>query len=415
MYDNPPSHAPDTTPIRGAAPDHRPPAARRPGIRARTATGNCAHAAGTRGSPLSRPRTTGSRPAVPPPRHRFRARRKPRRRACATLPYSARPACTRRTLRALRRATAGARVVVARGSTTLPACALALAFRGTPFVYVNIGDPRHWAARLDQRLRVGAMVHRAAMTASVSPTGRDLLVARYRLPAAKVQAIPNGRRPEAYPRTDAASRAAARKELGIPDDAVVIAVVGALSREKRVGLAIEGFARHLDGITGAAATADPSDLRQRELPDAAPLLLVAGDGPERAELAALADRLAPEVRFLGTVGDAAPVYRAADALLLTSASEGVPGVLVEAGLSGILGRDGCGVRSRRRPRRPDRRTCRVRRPRRGRGGHRARRGTPRRVGRRGVRALHEGFRHGGRRRCLGRSLQSVMAEAPASS
>lgn len=241
-----------------------------------------------------------------------------------------------RTLRALRRATAGAGVVVAHGSTTLPACTLALAFRRTPFVYVNIGDPRHWAARPDQRLRVGAMLHRAAMTASVSPTGRDLLVAHYRLPAGKVRAIPNGRRPEAYPRVDAASRAAARKELGIPDDAVVIAVVGALSREKRVGLAIEGFARHLVGITGAAATADPPDLRQRELPDAAPLLLVAGDGPERAELAALADRRAPgRVRFLGTVGDAAPVYRAADALLLTSASEGVPGVLVEAGLSGI--------------------------------------------------------------------------------
>lgn len=230
-----------------------------------------------------------------------------------------------RTLAALRARMGRARVVVAHGSTTLPACAAAGLLRRTPFIYVNIGDPRHWAATPAKRLRVGAMLRRAAAVASVSPIGRDLLVARYRLPASRVTAIPNGRRPEAYPRVDADSRARARKELGVADAAVVLAVVGALGPEKRVDIAIEAFARLAD---------------EGRLPDGADpeqcVLLVAGDGTERDRLAGIAARRAPgRVRFLGTVHDAAPVYRASDALLLTSDSEGVPGVLVEAGLSGI--------------------------------------------------------------------------------
>lgn len=259
----------------------------------------------------------------------------------------------RRTLAVLRNCAKQTRVVVAHGSSTLPACAISMVFARTPFIYVNIGDPRHWAATPARKLRVGAMLRRAAAVASVSPTGRDLLVARYGLPAASVRAIPNGRRPDAYPRVDAASRTKAREELGIAEDAVVLAVVGALGPEKRVDVAIEGFARYAaaggaggtrashggsggngDG-TGAGAGPHATD-RHGQLPDGERVLLVAGDGTERDRLGRIAaDRAPGRVRFLGTVDDAARVYRAADALLLTSDSEGVPGVLVEAGLSGI--------------------------------------------------------------------------------
>ena len=45
------------------------------------------------------------------------------------------------TLRALRRGAHDVDVVVAYGSSTLPACALALFGTGVPFVYRNIGDP----------------------------------------------------------------------------------------------------------------------------------------------------------------------------------------------------------------------------------------------------------------------------------
>jgi glycosyltransferase involved in cell wall biosynthesis len=65
------------------------------------------------------------------------------------------------------------------------------------------------------------------------------------------------------------------------------------------------------------------------------ILLVAGDGPERRQLTARADALVPgRVRFLGNVDEPSQVYAAADALLLTSDTEGLPGVVIEAALCG---------------------------------------------------------------------------------
>ncbi len=67
-------------------------------------------------------------------------------------------------------------------------------------------------------------------------------------------------------------------------------------------------------------------------------LLVAGEGPERAALTAMAARLgvAERVRFLGAVAhtDLAAVYGAADALVLASSREGWANVLLESAACG---------------------------------------------------------------------------------
>src|SRR5690349_18726130 len=55
-------------------------------------------------------------------------------------------------LRALRRQAAGYDVVVAHGSTTLPACALSLAGSGVPFVYRQISDSMFWASTRSRQL-----------------------------------------------------------------------------------------------------------------------------------------------------------------------------------------------------------------------------------------------------------------------
>ncbi|MFI6581851.1 glycosyltransferase [Embleya sp. NPDC050493] len=234
-----------------------------------------------------------------------------------------------RTLRALRRRAGGVGLVIAHGSTTLDACGIALAGARTPFVYVNIGDPRHWANDALRRARVGMMLRRATAIASVSPMGREILLDTHRLAPERVRSIPNGRRPERFLPPDESDRGKARAELGLPAEATVLAVVGALAGEKRVALAIEAFAlladSGSDSGTGAAG-AQPAD----------PWLLVAGEGPERAALEALAERRAPgRVVFTGNLADPGPVYRAADVLVLSSTSEGVPGVLVEAGMCAI--------------------------------------------------------------------------------
>jgi glycosyltransferase involved in cell wall biosynthesis len=204
-------------------------------------------------------------------------------------------------------------VVVAHGSSTLAACALALAATRVPFVYVNIGDPRFWWRGRTRRTRVRLLLRRAAAVATISETARRILVDEIGLPPGAVVIIPNGRPADAFPAADPARRAAARVRLGLDPDAVVLAWVGALSREKRPELAVEVVAR--------VPAAD---------------LVMAGDGPQRTAVTRLAARAAPgRVHLLGRTDRVADVLTAADVALVTSESEGLPGVLVEAGLVGI--------------------------------------------------------------------------------
>jgi glycosyltransferase involved in cell wall biosynthesis len=184
------------------------------------------------------------------------------------------------TLRALRRRAAGAPAVVAHGSRTLPACALALAGRRTPVVYRSIGDPGAWAGGPVRRLRT--------------------------------RVLPNGVPADRCPVPDAAARAAARTRLGLPAGVPVVAAIGALSAEKRVADAIDAVA----AVEGAH-------------------LLVAGDGPERPALEPrAAATLGERAHFAGVLPGPADALAAADVVVSCSRTEGMPGVLIEAGLSG---------------------------------------------------------------------------------
>ncbi|MFG2916783.1 glycosyltransferase family 4 protein [Kitasatospora sp. NPDC048298] len=215
------------------------------------------------------------------------------------------------TLRALRAAARAADVVLAHGSDTLAACALALAGTRTPFVYVSVGHPRYWTANRLRRVRGGALMHRAAAVTTLTDEARVVLEEQFRLPEGKVHVIPNSRAAESYPPADGRDdRRAARHALGLPADVLLVAWIGAIAPEKRLDLALDVLDR---------------------LPDVR--LAVAGDGPLRETLAR--HPAAARAHFLGPLPDPAPLYRAADALLLTSDSEGVPGALIEAALAGV--------------------------------------------------------------------------------
>jgi glycosyltransferase involved in cell wall biosynthesis len=216
-------------------------------------------------------------------------------------------------VRALRREAVRAGLVVAHGSSTLLACSLGLVGLGVPFVYLNIGDPRYWAKSPTRRLRARWLIGRAAAVTAISPRARDVLVGYYRLDAAHVHVIPNGRAADRFVPAGAALRTASRRALGVSTAGDVVAVVGALTAEKRVDVAIKAIARSPDVV-----------------------LVVAGDGPKRPTLEALAEQAAPgRVVFLGTTDGSSTVLAAADVLALSSDSEGVPGVLIEAGLAGL--------------------------------------------------------------------------------
>lgn len=110
-------------------------------------------------------------------------------------------------------------------------------------------------------------------------------------------------------------RHAARSELGIDKDRRVIAFAGRLHEAK--GL------RELIG-----ATAQLHELR--------PLLLMAGEGPERERAQQTAAQAGVDVRFMGLLAPPAlaRVFAACDVMTLPSYNEGLPVVVCEAMLSG---------------------------------------------------------------------------------
>jgi glycosyltransferase involved in cell wall biosynthesis len=126
----------------------------------------------------------------------------------------------------------------------------------------------------------------------------------------------------APPREDSAGacedRAAARARWGIPADAFVVAGIGRLSTEKRFDLYLEVCAS-----LGAL------------LPDA--VFLLVGGGKQEANLRALADHLGLGDRFIftGLTREMPSIYAATDLVMITSDTEGVPHVLLEAMAHGI--------------------------------------------------------------------------------
>jgi glycosyltransferase involved in cell wall biosynthesis len=220
---------------------------------------------------------------------------------------------SRATLTAVRRAASRSRVVVAHGSFTLPATVLAMLGLKVPLIYRNIGDPLYWSATQWRRLRTSLLLRRIDVIVAVWEGSARSLHDRFGVPADRIRLIPRGVPAARFPVIAEGERHEVRETLGLGPDTAVALYLGALSAEKNVEAAI-------------AAAAAVSDL----------VLLIAGSGPDRAALEAQAARVAPgRVRFLGPVSDSARVLAATDVLVLPSHTEGIPGVLIEAGLRGL--------------------------------------------------------------------------------
>jgi glycosyltransferase involved in cell wall biosynthesis len=157
--------------------------------------------------------------------------------------------------------------------------------------------------RLLRRSRTAAL-RRARRVLVPSAYLRDVAVG-WGLPADRVTVVPNPA-PE-LPRLP--SREEARASLGL--DGPALATAGRLTAQKSLGDALRAIAR----VPGVA-------------------LLVLGDGPERAKLEREAAGLgvSDRVRFLGAGSrdDVLTLFRAADAVLVTSAWENLPHTVLEA-------------------------------------------------------------------------------------
>ncbi len=124
-----------------------------------------------------------------------------------------------------------------------------------------------------------------------------------------LEVIPNALLPEAVP--DPRTRERARREMAVPEDAILIGVVGRLSREKGQGILIEALARLKDANIWAA---------------------LVGEGPDEPELKRRVESLGlnGRVRFLGYRNDMTAIYAGMDLVVIPSLSEGIPNVALEA-------------------------------------------------------------------------------------
>jgi glycosyltransferase involved in cell wall biosynthesis len=148
---------------------------------------------------------------------------------------------------------------------------------------------------------------------AISPRQRDELVGRFHVATNRQTAVvPLGL--DIQPLLDQAIDAPnLRRDLGIGGSDIVVGFVGRFVPIKNIALLMRAFA--------AAAQAVPDIW-----------LVLAGDGPTRAELESLADAcgVGRRVRFLGWTEDLAALYATFDICALSSINEGTPVAIIEA-------------------------------------------------------------------------------------
>lgn len=211
-----------------------------------------------------------------------------------------------RAIRSLRRLIQGQAfdVVVAHGGESLK-YAIPAAGRA-PVVYYKVGLSTTEISRRGRRCLYANLAHRAARVVAVSHDIAVQVEALFSVPRDRLGVIPNARDPRTYYPNSTQETPATPTLLW----------VGQLEPGKRPELFIEAV-----GL-----------LRRRGLAFEA---LMVGDGPLRKRIEAPA--AAAGVCLLGRRDDVAELMRKASALVMTSASntEGMPGVLIEAALSGL--------------------------------------------------------------------------------
>ena len=208
---------------------------------------------------------------------------------------------------ALRRAirAEGARVVVAHGGEPLKYAVIAAG--SIPVVYYKVGLSSAELCRWTRRWLYRALANSTTLVVGVSQSVVDQAHDVLKVPLSRLSSIPNGRDERIYHPPSA--------QEGRSQPPLVL-FIGHLEAGKRPSL-------FLDVI---------EVLRSRNIPFEAAII---GDGPCRSVIERRARDL--DVALLGVRKDVPELLRRASALVMTSdlLTEGMPGVLVEAGLSGV--------------------------------------------------------------------------------
>jgi glycosyltransferase involved in cell wall biosynthesis len=241
----------------------------------------------------------------------------------------------RERLRALGIATSGVRPRGAADFVSALAFAIWLRRQRADAVLLTSWQPTAWAAWAAHRARVPRLIVRLGIVRAAPKRGmRARAFARWvdalivnsseiktvwiesapAFGAEHVHVVMNGIQERT--REHAELRNRLRSELRAGADTFVLAGAGHLHRRKGFDVLLRAFA--------AAALSDA-------------LLIIVGDGPERASLQQLAQQLgiAEAVRFLGQRDDGPDVVAGSDAFALCSRNEGMANVMLEAMAAGV--------------------------------------------------------------------------------
>jgi len=182
-------------------------------------------------------------------------------------------------------------------------------------IYRNIDNPAYWVRDSLRRLFYKKLVMpQVNGIVGVSKATLRNVQTLYNLEAPAVS-IPNGVNP--VPLQSAPGRELARQQMGIRQDVAVVLFMGNLTTQKRP----DRFLRVMFQV-------------YEEFPEVEAWIL--GDGPLRYTLENEANSLGfqQHIRFWGYQEYISPYISAADLLLVTSDSDGIPAVVLEAALLG---------------------------------------------------------------------------------
>ncbi len=186
-----------------------------------------------------------------------------------------------------------------------------------PIVFVEHGRFHPDYPRRNRMYFNRRMIRHRDRLIAVGNDVRRALIANEGLPAERVEVIYNGVDLEPYDRVRK-TREAMRRELGVALEKFVIVQVARLDYLK-------------DHRTAVRAV----ELLRSTRPNA--MLLLVGEGPEREEIEMeiRTRNMSGHVRLLGARSDVPQLLGAADAMLLTSISEGFPLALIEGMAAGL--------------------------------------------------------------------------------
>ena len=217
-------------------------------------------------------------------------------------------------------------------NTALAGRVLPMLARRPPVVVAHIHELAGW---LDHDPASTSAALSADAVIAVSEVVRDEL-RRRGVADDKITVVHGSIPTDAWPRTDPASRAAARRDLEIPPDAFVVLGAGTVDRRKGADLFVETAAIVASAVEGTRVR-----------------FLWCGNSTDETlarELAGDVERLGLErvVTFAGEVASLSRSYQAADVFALTSREDPFPLVCLEAAATGlpvVAFRDGGGTPS----------------------------------------------------------------------